>query len=252
MMSLVESALHALPIALPALLAGYLIFGLTGFGTALIAAPILAHAMPVATIVPLLALLDCVAAFSTGLRRSKDLSKTELKLLLPLMLLGTIVGATLLIYLPPRAMMTALGLFVICYAVYGLCTPPPTTHISRGWAAIFGPIGGIFSATFGSGGPIYAMYLSRRLHERNAFRATQATLLGFATITRGVIFAIAGFYTDGRLLILAVLLLPAMIAGLWVASLIAGRLSRERFLHVLHFVLIASGLSLLARALVAS
>ncbi|HMN82387.1 MAG TPA: sulfite exporter TauE/SafE family protein, partial [Burkholderiaceae bacterium] len=40
----------------------YVIFGLAGFGTALVAGPVLAHFVPVATIVPLLALLDFVAA----------------------------------------------------------------------------------------------------------------------------------------------------------------------------------------------
>ena len=45
-------------IVLPTLVLAYIIFGIAGFGTALVAAPILAHAMPIASVVPLLALLD--------------------------------------------------------------------------------------------------------------------------------------------------------------------------------------------------
>ncbi len=45
-----------LAVAIPTLAIAYIIFGIAGFGTALIAAPVLAQIMPVATIVPLLAL----------------------------------------------------------------------------------------------------------------------------------------------------------------------------------------------------
>lgn len=248
LIALAQQALHSLPIALPALLLGYLIFGLTGFGTALIAAPLLAQAMPLATIVPLLALMDCVAAVSTGVRFNKIVSRQELYWLVPLMMGGTAIGATLLFHVPAQPMMLALGIFVFAYALYSLFAPPPTTHIKRGWVLPFGVIGGVFSAMFGSGGPIYALYLSRRLHDRDTFRATTASLLGFATITRAIIFAFAGFYSDGHTIMLALMLLPAMAAGLWIAGRIAGRLSREHFLRVLHVLLIGSGLSLIIRA----
>ena len=36
-------------IVFPTLVLAYIIFGIAGFGTALVAAPILAHAMPIAT-----------------------------------------------------------------------------------------------------------------------------------------------------------------------------------------------------------
>ena len=49
-------------IVLPTLVVAYVIFGIAGFGTALVAAPVLAHAMPIASVVPLLALLDFGAA----------------------------------------------------------------------------------------------------------------------------------------------------------------------------------------------
>jgi len=58
-------------IAIPTLAIAYAIFGIAGFGTALIAAPVLAQIMPVATIVPLLALLDCLTAIVNGVTLSE-------------------------------------------------------------------------------------------------------------------------------------------------------------------------------------
>ena len=51
----------------------------------------------------------------------------------------------------------------------------------------FGSIGGVFSAMFGSGGFIYAMYLSRRLADKDAVRGTQSALLALGTIKEAVV-----------------------------------------------------------------
>ena len=241
-------SLETLAIALPAVAIAYVIFGIAGFGTALIAAPVLAHSMPVAAIVPLLALLDCAAAVINGVRLSDKIAKDELTWLVPLMVLGSLVGAYLLFVIPPRPMLFALGAFVVLYGGRGLLVHPPTTHLARAWVGLFGSIGGVFSAMFGSGGFIYAMYLSRRLSDKDAIRATQSTLIGLSTFTRAVIFALAGVYADWRMLMLAVLLAPGMLLGTWAGHHITLRLSREQFLRILYVVLIGSGLTLLVRA----
>ena len=130
----------------------------------------------------------------------------------------------------------------------GLLVHPPTTHLARAWVGLFGSIGGVFSAMFGSGGFIYAMYLSRRLSDKDAIRATQSTLIGLSTFTRAVIFALAGVYAAWRMLMLAVLLAPGMLLGTWAGHHITLRLSREQFLRILYVMLIGSGLTLLLRA----
>ncbi|CAL8969300.1 hypothetical protein RHODGE_RHODGE_02739 [Rhodoplanes serenus] len=236
-------------VALPAVALAYVIFGIAGFGTALIAAPVLAHAMPVAAIVPMLALLDCAAAIVNGVRIGGDkVARDELARLVPLMVLGSLVGAWLLLMVPPRPMMLALGAFVVVYAIYGLVAPPPRGPLPPAFVLPFGGIGGIASAMFGSGGFIYAMYLGRRLADKDAVRATQSALIGLSTFTRAVIFALAGVYTDGRLALLALLLVPAMLLGTWIGHRVTLRLSREQFLRVLYVVLIGSGAALVLRA----
>lgn len=241
-------SLSILLIALPTVAIAYIIFGIAGFGTALIAAPVLAHLMPVATIVPLLALLDCAAAVINGVRLSDKIARDELKWLIPLMVAGSVAGAALLLYIAPRPMMIALGIFVALYALNGLFAPLPTTHLSRRWVGLFGSVGGVFSAMFGSGGFIYAMYLSRRLDDKDAIRATQSTLIALSTFTRAVIFLFAGVYTDWHIAVLAIALVPGMVLGTWIGHHVTLRLSRERFLRLLYVVLFASGLTLVARA----
>jgi len=234
-------------IVVPTLVIAYVIFGIAGFGTALVAAPILAHAMPVASIVPLLALLDFAAALAGSLRLSDKIAAPELFWLAPLMVIGSVAGVTLLISLPAPHMMLLLGIFVAAYGAYGLFARIPPGKIGRGWVGLFGPIGGLFSAMFGSGGFLYAIYLSRRLDDKDAIRATQATLIGLSTLTRVVLFLIAGIYADLQLLVLATVSLPAVAIGLYVGHRITLALSRDAFLRLLHILLIASGGSLILR-----
>ena len=122
-------------IALPTLIAAYIIFGIAGFGTALIAAPLLAHVMPVTAIVPLLAILDCLAAIAMGVRLGDKVAKDELVRLVPLMIVGSLIGTYLLLIIPPRPMMLALGVFVVAYAIYSLVAPPPAGAIRRPWGS---------------------------------------------------------------------------------------------------------------------
>jgi uncharacterized membrane protein YfcA len=234
-------------IVLPTLVAAYIIFGIAGFGTALVAAPILAQAMPVASIVPLLALLDFAAAAISGYRLSDKIARTELVWLAPLMIVGSIIGVTLLISLPAKLMMLLLGVFAASYGSYGLLAPPIERKIGKAWVGLFAPIGGMFSAMFGSGGFVYAIYLSLRLDDKDAIRATQSTLIGLSTLTRVLLFLAVGIYSDPQLLLLALVSAPAMIIGLYAGHRVTLRMSREQFLRILHLLLIGTGMALVVR-----
>ena len=238
-----------LAVALPTLVVGYTIFGIAGFGAALIVAPILAHVIPVADIVPMLAVLDMVAAFVGGFRLSDKIARRELAWLAPLMVIGSIVGVRLLLTLPPQIMMAALGIFCVGYAIYSFISPAARRHISQYWVLPFGLVGGVFSSMFATGGPIYAAYLSRRVDDKDAIRATVTTLIGLATVTRVILFTLSGVYSDWTLLTMALALAPAMALGTWLGHSITMKLSREHFLRMLYTLMIASGSSLIIRAL---
>jgi uncharacterized protein len=236
-------------IVLPTLVVAYIIFGIAGFGTALVAAPVLAHTMPIASVVPLLALLDFGAAALNGFKLSDKIAKAELVWLAPLMIAGSIVGVTLLIWLPATLMMFLLGVFAAGYGIHSLFAPPPERKIGKEWVGVFGPLGGIFSAMFGSGGFVYAIYLSRRLDDKDAIRATQSTLIGMSTLTRVLLFLGVGIYSDFSLLLLAVASIPAMGIGIYAAQWFTARLSREQFLRIVYVLLIGTGTTLIVRAI---
>lgn len=229
------------------LLCAYVIFGIAGFGSALIASPILALYIPIAKIVPLLALIDLCAAVVNVSRDARKADWTELRRLVPLMMIGSLIGAIILLTSQPDILLLALGVFVVGYSLYSLSGLKPERSFSRGAALPFGSVGGVFSALFGSGGFIYAIYLSGRIRDKNAMRITQTTLIGLSTLTRVVLFALAGVYLDTSLLWLALFLAPGMLIGITVGRRITLGMSREQFLKLINLVVLVSGLMLIAR-----
>lgn len=231
-----------------ALVVAYVIFGVAGFGTALVASPILAYAMPVAQIVPMLALLDFGAASGNVVRNARAADTSELRRLLPAILAGSIAGGALLLHMRPEILLRALAWFVCGYAVFSLMGPRAKSRLAQGWAVPFGVAGGMFGAMFGSGGFVFAIYLTSRLERVEAMRVTQATLIGFSTLARAGLFLFAGVYADVSMLATAASLLPAMIAGMWLGKHITLRLSRRQFVNAVNLVVLGAGIALLLRS----
>jgi hypothetical protein len=230
--------------------AGSVIFGLTGFGAALITVPIATHVVPLQFALALFVLMDLTNALRIGFENPRNALRAEWTRMVPMILAGTVVGVTLLVNLPRQMATFALGVFVFAFALYSLMKRgEPRARLRPGWAWVAGFAGGITSTVFGAGGPPYAMYLSQRGLTKEQYRAT----LGFATLTsislRTVAFLATGILLDARVWLYALAVIPAGLLGLWAAGHIFRRISREALMRGVALMLLASGGSLFARAL---
>lgn len=250
------SALSSLPVfaetptylllAMGAVVAAYAVFTLVGFGSALMASAPLAMVMPVAKVIPMLAILDFTGSSLRGWRARKDVAWTAFRQLFPGMLLGQLLGVLALARLPTEVMALALGIFVVSQGLRGFITrnDPPVSPAYPAFA--YGLFGGILGGLFGSGGFVYAAYLERRLEKREAFRATQAVLIALSTGWR-IILCISAGLLDIELLMTAAAFVPAMAVGIYIGHHIDLRMSREQLFRLLNGLLVASGFSLILR-----
>ena len=241
--------LIVLAVAEPTLVVAYVVFGMVGFGTTLVSAPILAHVLPLSTLVPALALTDFAASLTSGFRLGAHVQRKEVLRLVPAMVIGSALGAWLLFAVPVKTLMLLLGIFVVLYALNGLRPKAEQPPLTAGWAWWFGGAGGVLSALFGAGGWVYSMYLVRRLEDPQQVRATQAAVLTVSSTIRVLLFLVAGTYFDVGLLLLVLALLPAMAVGLFIGHRITLRMDRKRFLQVLYGVLLLTGGSLILRSI---
>jgi uncharacterized membrane protein YfcA len=224
----------------------YVIFGISAFGAALFTVPMLSYFYPLDFVLPLCVLLDVAAALSLGMRFSRESDKSELKWMVPSCLIGAVLGVTLLVNLPRPATIAGCGVFLLAYGIYSLRQAGAVKMIGRGWAPVAGLAGGVFGTLFGIGAPPYAIYLTHRLADKLALRATLSNMVIFSVSIRALVFTAGGLMLADRLVGFA-MLVPFALAGLWYGNRIHRRISRDSVLRLVSALLLLIGASLLVR-----
>jgi uncharacterized membrane protein YfcA len=228
---------------------GALVYGITGFGAALVAIPLATHFVPLRFALAVFVLLDLANALRIGLEAPRNVVRGEVARLVPMLVAGTVLGVTALVNLPRRGALLALGAFVVAFALYSLFSRGPRRTLGRGWAWPAGLLGGITSAMFGAGGPPYAIYLSQRGLGKEAFRATLAVTSIASISMRLAAFTLTGMMSQPAVWAAAAVALPAAWIGISTASHLFRRIRRDTLMRAVALMLLASGGSLVARAL---
>lgn len=226
----------------------YVVFGLSGFGSTVIAVPILAHFLPVAYLVPLMAVLDMLCAGFMGTRNREQVSRAELKRILPFMFLGFVIGVTLLVGVPDKYLRIALGLFAVGVGVHGIVNPVMTRSISRFWAVPAGIVGGAVATVFGAGGPVYVTYLSGRLKDKGEIRSTMSALISISAFSRAVLYAVGGLLLHVTILVGGLVMSPFVWLGLRIGNRIHTGLTQSQMRRTVGALLLFTGGSLVLRA----
>jgi len=228
----------------------FVVRGMSGFGAGMIAVPLLAFVIPLQLAVPLCSLLVFVLFVILVIRDRREIVWSELRLLLPPTIIGALAGLWLFASLDNRMLVLMLGSFLVCYACYMLAVSAlglPQLRCSQRWAMLVGFFGSFFDTLFGGGGgTLVVIYINARGIGRAGFRATVAALWFAEMIARIGGYAWAGFY-DAKTLLLFVVLLPLMWAGTVVGERLGNRVNGETFSKILAVMLLASGISLLAK-----
>jgi uncharacterized membrane protein YfcA len=227
--------------------AAYFAFGVSGFGSGLVAIPVLTYLWPVQFVLPIMVLLDFAASGLLGWRERASTSWRELALLTPTTFLGLVAGVTLLVWLPAKLTLALLGVAVTAFGVLPLRRPGEQRPIHAAWVLPAGLVSGTASGLFGVGGAPAVIYLSRRLGDKAMLRATLAVLLLISVSVRIVLFSIAGLL-GARELWTALVLLPFAVAGLVLGSRVHLRLSRVQFARFVAVLVVGAGISLVVRA----
>ena len=229
---------------------GYTVFGATGFGASPITIPVLAHVLPLTFVLALAALLDLSSALALGFHTRRQADTREILTLVPFTLAGLALGVTLLVGLPRQATLLALGLFVCVYALHVILRRGGATRpLGRRWAAPAGVLGGVIGALFGMGGPPYVVYLTGRIPDPAAQRATISQMVIVNVGLRVAAFALAGLLLSRALWLTTIVLLPVAGAGLWLGNQVHMSLTPAMTARVIGGALLITGAALIVRAL---
>lgn len=224
----------------------YTIKGLSGFGSGLVAIPLLAFMFPLDFIVPALAMLSYVGTIIQSYSLRKHAVWRDIWPLLPFSLLGISVAIWLLVSVDAKILTMALGVFVLMYSIYSLSSSEQSSG-GRVWAIAAGSFGGLVGALFSTGGPFYVLYLKMRGLEKSAFRATIASIFLMDGGARMVGYASTGLFTT-QVFALIIILLPVLLIAMYVGNHLHVKIDQKRFNQVLSILLMISGLMLIMKS----
>jgi uncharacterized membrane protein YfcA len=127
----IETAVYSAAVVFVA----YLVRGIAGFGSGLIAVPLLTLVSPVTAVVPVVVSLDYIGSASQSVRNLQDIAWREQVLLLPFMLIGILGGLYLLTAVPTWVLAKILAVFVIAFGIYQLlrCRWGSDRGAARAW-----------------------------------------------------------------------------------------------------------------------
>jgi hypothetical protein len=235
--------------AVTILLLAYFVRGISGFGSGLIAVPLLALRFPLPDVVPFMLIMDFSASALVGGVTFKHVEWLEIRRLLPVSLVGVVLGASLLVSLPASILLTILGGFVLAFALRSLLVRPGKFQpVTTYWAYPAALTGGAVGGLFGTGGPPYVIYLSHRVQDKTALRATLSGLFFLEGLIRIMTFLAVGLLHGSTVWTHCLMAAPIIIAALYVGSHVHTRLSNAQMTRLIGGLLLISSGSLLIKA----
>lgn len=223
----------------------YTVRGVAGFGSALIAVPLLTMRFPLTMVVPLVVLLDYLGSATQGFANRMEISWRDVLPLIPFTLIGVFGALLVMEMVDPQFLTTALGGFVLLYAVYQL-SPLPEMRASRAASIPTGLFGGLMGTLFGTGGPFYVMYFNMRSLDKTVMRASFATYFLVDGSMRLAGYTLFG-HVNKEMLLYMLAALPIAGFGLLVGGQIHLNLSQQTFKRFISLLLLGSGIALILK-----
>lgn len=157
-------------------LAGW-VQGVTGFGSALVALPLLTLVIDIKEAVPLCILASLIITTFMAFQLHDHFNRKKILPLCLGSLPGILLGSTLLKTVPSDIIKTALGALLIIYALYHLLFSVRQRPLNYNWGYLAGFFSGAIGAAFSAGGPPSIIYTTLTDWTRDDIKAT---LTGFS------------------------------------------------------------------------
>ncbi len=234
--------------------------GFAGFGSTVIALPLLVAVLGLRVAVPLGCLMALAINVALVGRMFGHVRRGPLMVLLLTSLPGMAVGGRLLSVAPEAWLEGLLGAMVLAFTVFAARAasvsddgaPAPSRHaagtpLRHAVTVAVGLVSGALGAAVGINGPPVVAWAMRQGWGRHALKAT---LAGYFLLAGVGIVGAQGLHGEitGRVLLLFCVGLPALAVGLYGGHLCFGRLDEATFRKVLLGLFAVSGAGLLWRA----
>lgn len=227
--------------------------GVTGFGSALIAVPLLAMLWGPAEAILVNAACDVCSGGFLAFRERKTIRWLLPLAMVPALLAGQYMGTELLMWLPEQAVRWTLAVVVILFGGsmivrpvrpgQGELTGLPDAKaglIAQGSAAALA--GGLMAGLTGAGGPPIVLFMKHHFH-KSFFRVQLIGVFMLGAICLGSLLLLKGA-ADPLALKRVPVLVPALVIGALLGGKLAPRLPPALFGRVVGVLLVGAGVAM--------
>ncbi len=237
-----------LPFLLSGAFFGGFIQGLAGFGSTLIALPVLAMGMDMQLAVPVCTTLSVCLNTALTSRLRTHVRKDALILLLCGAIPGTPLGVSALRAVPGHWLKAALalGILAFVFSSWRAGRAAPSGRPGRFWGLAAGFTAGCLGGAIGVNGPPIAAWLCRQGFDRDALRGTLTAFFLLAACAVVTSQAVAGLIT-AKVMWRAAVAVPTLLAGMAVGMAFCGRIGESGFHRLVLGLLALTAVVLLAQ-----
>lgn len=170
-----------------------------------------------------------------------------------LMIIGSVVGAVALVYVPNHYFQLVLGSAFLLTALWFLFRVPPHREISDPPARAsagdlgMGALAGFLGGFIGINAPPLILYFSRYLDKRRLRRLLVLIFIP-AAMAQTATFAINGLL-DKQVLIWGLLMIPSLFIGVWLGNRTFHRISESGFRRILGILLVFVSIRLILKGM---
>jgi uncharacterized membrane protein YfcA len=225
-----------------------LIQGLTGFGSSLLAMPLLTLFIDVKSAVPLSILNSVIITLYLSYKLKGHM---EARKILPLIigsLPGIYFGATFLKSMDSEVIKLLLGLLIISYGLYSLLSKPQARKIKSLWAYLSGFSAGFIGSAFSAGGSPVIIYTTLTGWPKEIIKATLTGFFLFAAIAIASVHAATGL-TDAAVIKYFSASALFSFAGVYMGSILYEKVDNQGYIRAILITLIILGLMMFLPAM---
>lgn len=226
--------------------AGGIVNGLTGFGTALTVLGIWLYAISPPVAASLVILCSVVSQLQTlPMIWRTILWRRVLAFIVP-GVVGVPIGTLLLPHIEPRFFKIGIGVFLVAYKGYVLTRRRPIKSEWGGRAAdsMVGFAGGVLGGLAGLSGALLVVWTDVRGWTKEQRRGVLQTF-NMAILSLALVSHAASGLLTGEVALAAIVALPGTVGGAWLGAFIYRRLHDRGYQRIIMLLLLLSGIGLI-------
>ncbi len=215
--------------------------GLTSFGFALLAMPLLSKLVPLQEAVPLVVIMSCIINIMLMFQTWRHVQLARVWLLIIASLIAAPFGTYLLLYLNPEYLKFGAGLLIAGFAILLIGNHSfPVKHEHLAYFPV-GFLSGLLNGSISMNGPPVVLFLSNQGVSKDIFRANRTAMGVFLNL-----FTIAGFYFAGLInndvAVHLEWLVPSMMIGAFIGAKSIHLINEELFKKLSLYLILISGI----------